>query len=72
MSIDVAWVDNEHMEHGVALIQKIGNESTIIAMDWDDVSSAISLLIAYRELRGAKSRVKELIEEQNMSYGGTK
>ena len=72
MSIDVAWVNNDDMEHGVALIQKVGNEATIVAMDWDNVSSAISLLIAYRELRGAKSRVKELIEEQNMSYGGTK
>jgi len=71
MSIDVTWVDNEDMENGVGLVHQIGNQATIINMDWEEVNSTISLLIAYRELKDAKGRVKQLIEESYMSYGGT-
>ena len=72
MSIDVTWVDNEDMENGVGLIHEVGNMPTVvIEMDWGDVNSAISLLIAYRELKDAKGRVKELIKETYMNYGGT-
>jgi len=71
MSIDVTWVDNEDMENGVGLIHEVGNMATVINMDWGDVNSAISLLIAYRELKDAKGRVKQLVEETYMNYGGT-
>jgi len=59
------------MENGVGLVHQIGNQATVINMDWVEVNSAISLLLAYRELRDAKGRVKRLIEESYMSYGGT-
>ena len=71
MSIDVTWVDNEDMENGVGLVHQIGNQATVINMDWEEVNSAISLLIAYRELKDAKGKVKQLIEESFMNYGGT-
>ena len=72
MSIDVTWVDNEDMENGVGLVHQIGNQATVINMDWEEVNSAVSLLIAYRELKDAKGRVKQLIEDKYTSYGGTK
>ena len=71
MSIDVTWVDNEDMESGVGLVHQFSNQATVINMDWEEVNSAISLLLAHRELRDAKGRVKRLIEESYMSYGGT-
>ena len=71
MSIDVTWVDSEDMENGVGIVHQVGNEATIINLDWEDVNSTISLLMAYRELRSAKGRVKELIKETYMNYGGT-
>ena len=70
MSIEITWVDGQDMDDGLALVHQVGNEATIINMDWEDVDSAISLMMAHRELRSAKNRVRNK-EEAYMSYGGT-
>ncbi len=77
MSIDVRFTNNDnghprYMDDGVTLIHKVGMESVIINMDWDDVNNTISLLMAHRELKSSKERIREFDEEKNMSYGGTK
>ena len=74
MSIDVQWTSDDgvfpDMENGLALIHKVGGQATFMNLNWEDIDSVISLLIAHRELKNAKERVSDK-EESHMSYGGT-
>ena len=76
MGIDVRYINNDnghprHMDDGITLIHKVGMVATVLNMNWDDVNSAISLLMAHRELKSSKDRVKELDEDTYQNYGGT-
>ena len=81
--LDIKWMDGD-MRNGLTLTHKDPFTATI-DLNWDDVDSAISLLLAYRELMSTKKRLglsvfKEQPSdsvnggdgEEILNYGGTK
>jgi hypothetical protein len=76
--LDIKWMDGD-MKNGLTLTHK-NPFTTTIDLNWDDVDSAISLLLAYRELMSTKKRLGlSVFEESNggdgeeiLNYGGTK
>ena len=79
--LDIKWMDGD-MRNGLTLTHK-DPFTTTLDLNWDDVDSAISLLLAYRELMSTKQRLGlSVFEEDNggnggdgeeiLNYGGTK
>jgi len=79
--LDIKWIDGD-MRNGLTLTHK-DPFTTTLDLNWDDVDSAISLLLAYRELMSTKQRLGlSVFEEGNggnggdgeeiLNYGGTK
>tara|TARA_R110000824_G_scaffold385654_1_gene579960 strand:- start:908 stop:1129 length:222 start_codon:yes stop_codon:yes gene_type:complete len=70
MSIEVEYI-NTDMSEGLCLVKK-DPFSKAINLDWDEVSTAISLLLAHRELRDAKERAGVKAEIKWRSVPGVK
>ena len=81
--LDIEWTDGD-MRKGLTVTHKDPFTSTL-DLRWEDVDSAISQLLAYRELMGTKKRLglsifkeeaSDIINggdgEEILNYGGSK
>jgi len=79
--LDIEWTDGD-MRKGLTIAHK-NPFTTVIDLSWEDVDSAISQLLAYRELMSTKKRLglavfkgeaSDIInnEDEVSSYGGSK
>ena len=81
--LDIEWTDGD-MRKGLTIAHK-NPFTTVIDLSWEDVDSAISQLLAYRELMSTKKRLglsifKEESDtivnngdgEEILNYGGSK
>ena len=79
--LDIEWTDGD-MSKGLTIAHK-NPFTTVIDLSWEDVDSAISQLLAYRELMSTKKRLglavfkgeaSDIInnEDEVLSYGGSK
>ena len=79
--LEVEWMDGD-MSKGLTVTHKDPFTNTI-DLSWEDVDSAISQLLAYRELMSTKKRLglavfkgeaSDIInnEDEVLSYGGSK
>ena len=81
--LDIEWTDGD-MRKGLTIAHK-NPFTTVIDLSWEDVDSAISQLLAYRELMSTKKRLglsifkeeaSDIINgsdgEEVLNYGGSK